>query len=179
MLALSPAFDAARDDPIAVDLDRPRTNRKRSSSPARHGICTKPGMTEKTSTYKDPAWWTQDHSSAWERAKAALSRDWEQTKADVSDSGRELNQDVTNTVKQAAGKEPIPPANVANPGSWSEAEPGLRYGYGARAYHGGGEWNDKLETDLGRDWEASNGAGTWDRVKATVRRGWEAARRSL
>lgn len=136
-------------------------------------------MTEKASTYKDPSWWTKDHSSAWERAKAALSRDWEQTKADVSDNGRELNQDAGDTLKQAAGKEPIPAANVPNPGSWSEAEPGLRFGYGARAYHGGGDWNDKLESDLGRDWEASNGSGTWDKVKATVRRGWDAARRSL
>jgi hypothetical protein len=137
-------------------------------------------MTDRTTrTYKDPTWWTPDHSSAWERAKAALSRDWEQTKADVSDSGRELNQDVGDTLKQAAGQEPIPPSGVPNRPSWNDAEPALRYGYGARVYHGGGDWSEKLEGELSRDWESSNGSGTWEKVKAAVQRGWDAARRSL
>ncbi len=137
-------------------------------------------MSERTlSTHKDPSWWTPDHSSAWERAKAALSRDWEQTKADVSDSGHELNQDAGDTLKQAAGKAPIPPGDVPNSGSWSEAEPSLRFGYGAHSYRGGGDWNDELESDLSRDWESDNGSGTWSKVKATVRRGWDAARRRI
>jgi hypothetical protein len=136
-------------------------------------------MTDNTNrAFKDPSWWTADHSSAWERAKAALARDWEQTKADVSDGGRELNQDAGDTLKQAAGKAPIPAAHVPNP-SWSEAEPALRYGYGARVYHGGGEWSDRLEGELSRDWESSNGSGTWEKVKAAVQRGWDSARRSL
>jgi hypothetical protein len=136
-------------------------------------------MTDKMSTHRDPTWWTRDHSSAWERAKAALARDWEQTKADLTDSGQELDQDVGDTLKQAAGKEPIPPAGVPNSAAWADAEPGLRYGYGARVYHGGGEWSEKLEGELSRDWETSNGSGTWEKVKSTVRRGWDAARRSM
>ena len=48
--------------------------------------------------------------------KEALRRDWEQTKHDFSKSkGRELHQGVGDTVKQAAGKEPIPPVDRPNP----------------------------------------------------------------
>jgi hypothetical protein len=47
------------------------------------------------------------------KASEALKRDWEQTKHDFNkDAGRELNQDVGDTLGQAAGKKPIPPRNV-------------------------------------------------------------------
>lgn len=71
-------------------------------------------------TFKDrrsPAWWQPQHESGWDRVKAALHRDWEQTKADFSGEkrGADLNQHVGDTVRQALGKEPIPPENVPNP----------------------------------------------------------------
>lgn len=49
--------------------------------------------------------------------KKALERDLEQTKHDLSfgKAGKDLDQDVDDTVKQAAGKEPVPPRNVPNP----------------------------------------------------------------
>ena len=48
--------------------------------------------------------------------KEALKRDWEQTKHDFSkNKGHELHQDVGDTVKQAAGREPVPPPNRPNP----------------------------------------------------------------
>lgn len=60
-----------------------------------------------------PQWWTDKHTSTWDRVKAALRRDWEQTKADFSsDSGADLNQEIGDTVKQSVGKEPIPPLSV-------------------------------------------------------------------
>ena len=60
-----------------------------------------------------PAWWTEAHTSDWDRVKAALKRDWEQTKADFSlASGENLNQTVADTVMQAAGAEPLPPSGV-------------------------------------------------------------------
>jgi hypothetical protein len=52
-----------------------------------------------------------------EKSKAgeALHRDWEQTKHDLSKKkGEELNQNVADTLKQAAGKEYIPPEGVPN-----------------------------------------------------------------
>jgi hypothetical protein len=46
----------------------------------------------------------------------ALERDWEQTKHDIKkDTGKDLNQGVGDTIKQGAGREPIPPPNVPNP----------------------------------------------------------------
>ncbi len=69
--------------------------------------------TAATPSYRNPAWWTDKHTSAWERVKEAFRRDWEQTKADFSStSGRDLNQNVGDTVKQAVGSAPIPPPDV-------------------------------------------------------------------
>ena len=50
-----------------------------------------------------------------EDAKEALQRDWEQTKHDLPGlEGKDLDQDVDDTVKQAAGNEEPPPADVPN-----------------------------------------------------------------
>ncbi len=60
-------------------------------------------------------------TSRGERMKArmseALKRDVEQTKHDLTGGkkGEDLDQDVHETVKQAAGKQPIPPRHVPNP----------------------------------------------------------------
>lgn len=57
-----------------------------------------------------PAWWNDQHTSDWDRVKAALRRDWEQTKADFSiGDAVDLNQNAVDTVKQAVGKAPVPP----------------------------------------------------------------------
>src|SRR5947207_3034679 len=103
-------------------------------------------------TMRDPKWWSEKHGTAWERVKEALRRDWEQTKADVSSKGEELDQDVGDTVKQAAGKEYIPPAGVANPpdmkdmkkaakkADWTEVEDSYRYGVGAHEQYPDAKW---------------------------------------
>lgn len=60
-----------------------------------------------------PRWWTQDHTSAWEKVKQAFRRDWEQTKADFSaDAGRKLNQNAADTIEQAVGAQPVLPLDV-------------------------------------------------------------------
>jgi hypothetical protein len=128
-------------------------------------------MTTQAHEHKNPAWWTQDHESGWERAKVALKRDWEQTKADVSDGGQELDRDAGDTVKQAVGKQAIPPAGVPNI-DWGSNEPAVRYGYGARQYYRETEWNDQLESKLRTDYETHE-PGAWEKVKHAVRRGWE------
>lgn len=57
-----------------------------------------------------PQWWTETHTSTWDRVKEALRRDWEQTKSDLSSSDAlDLNQSIGDTVKQAAGAQPLPP----------------------------------------------------------------------
>ena len=130
-------------------------------------------------SYKRPSWWNENHSSGWERTKEALRRDWEQTKADVTEGGTELNQDVGDTVKQAAGKQAIPPANRPNPPDrWDDVEPAVRYGYGARQHFAKDEWNDELEKRLQKDWDSTGSASSWERVKSAVRRGWDSVKRA-
>ena len=131
-----------------------------------------------STTRRDPSWWTNETTSGWERAKEALRRDWEQTKADFSNKGQELNQDAGDTVKQALGKEAIPPRGVPND-DWSSVEPGLRYGYGASTHHGDSDWDDKLEGKLREEWNDLKTGRTWDEVKGSVRRGYESARRKV
>ncbi|MDB4930701.1 MAG: hypothetical protein JWM10_3185 [Myxococcaceae bacterium] len=60
-----------------------------------------------------PQWWTDKHTSTWDRVKEALRRDWEQTRADFSaDDAVDLNQNAADTVKQAVGAQPLPPPTV-------------------------------------------------------------------
>ena len=142
-----------------------------------------------------PGWWKTDrHESAWTRVKDAMHRDWEQTKADLGGRGPDLDQDVDDTVKQAAGKDVIPPDGRPNaPGGtpkassdakttrrpWTDVEPSLRYGVGAREQYGKDHpaWDDKLESTLKSDWEsfADKASAKWDDVKRDVRQGYERA----
>lgn len=126
---------------------------------------------------KNPAWWNDEHEGTWDRIKSALKRDWEQTKADVSSRGHDLDQSVGDTVKQMAGKQPIPPGNVPNPPdadeTWDDVEPEYRYGAGARAEHGKtGSW-DQVQAKMSEEWNDLKSGRTWDEVKARVRRGWD------
>ncbi len=134
-----------------------------------------------------PKWWTEKHSGTWDNVKDALKRDWEQTKKDLHLGGRELGQDVGDTVKQATGKEPIPPSNASGTRtgtdfSWDDAEQPLMYGVGARHQYGTqhAAWNDNLESTLRNDWESDQPSGgakrKWDEVKAVVRHGYDRAR---
>jgi hypothetical protein len=130
-----------------------------------------------------PSWWNENHEGTWDRIKSALKRDWEQTKADVSSKGHELNQGVGDTVKQAAGKESIPPGNLPNPSTkaskdaetWEDVEPSYRYGVGARAEHGStsASWDDRVESKLREEWSQLKSGQTWDEVKGSVRHAWD------
>ncbi len=132
----------------------------------------------------NPKWWNQEHDGVWDRVKAALKRDWEQTKADVSKHGTELDQNVGDTVKQAAGTQPIPPANTPNPkdvddADWKRIEPDYRYGAGAAQQHGKGisSWDDRIESKLKEEWGDLKSGRTWDEAKAAVRGGWDRAKK--
>ncbi|CAN5693535.1 hypothetical protein BH09MYX1_BH09MYX1_59640 [soil metagenome] len=139
-----------------------------------------------------PTWWTSaNHDSAWERAKEALKRDWTQTKRDFDmKGGRDLDQDVDDTLKQAAGTDVVPPANVANvPGGtpqptpeksdkkhtharpWEDVEAPMRYGVGARAEYKK-PWTE-MEHTLRGEWEQFSVGETWEDVKHEVRRGYD------
>jgi hypothetical protein len=128
-----------------------------------------------------PAWWNEGHATAWDRVREAMRRDWEQTKQDLKmKGGHELNQNVGDTVKQAAGKEAIPNINNANPpkiiGDWNDIELPTEYGFAARAHykdHTG--WNNDLELTLKSEWSAASDktGRAWDDVRDHVRRGYE------
>jgi len=146
----------------------------------------------------NPSWWNDKHASAWDRVKDAFARDWDQTKHDFSKkSGRELDQNVGDTVKQAAGKEPIPAKSMPNAKptkdkgkdkdkvqgmdaatvDYGDIEPALRYGYGASSqYASYKDWDPKLEAQLRGDWDNLEHERSWDEVKQHVRSGWNRAR---
>jgi len=115
------------------------------------------------------SWWSKDHDSAWDKVKDAFQRDWDQTKHDVGADKPDLNQDVSDTVKQAAGKQSIPPSTVPN---FEQQEPAFRFGYGAHRQYGSKypKWDDDLERVLVNDWPKDN---SWSRHSSAVRRGYE------
>ena len=130
----------------------------------------------------NPKWWTDEHTGAWDRIKTALKRDWEQTKANNSRGkhGVDMDQDAGDTLKQMAGKEPVPPVGAPAQDDWDSIEPGIRYGHGARTqYRDHADWDDRLEGKLREEWNDLKSGRTWDEAKAHVRRGWDSAKRSV
>jgi hypothetical protein len=128
-----------------------------------------------TST-KNPAWWGKDYDSAWDRVKEAFRRDWVQTKSDFGGkTGRELNQDVDDTVKQAVGKDPVPPAGVPNvDDEFGIHEPAFRYGFGSRSYYRDHKsWDDTLDTKLRGEWDNLGTGRRYDEARPFIRRGWD------
>jgi hypothetical protein len=128
----------------------------------------------KNKTISNPKWWSQSHESAWDRVKAAFRRDWDQTKHDFGGDEPDTDQDVNDTIAQAAGKEEIPPRGVP---TYEEAERAYRLGYGARAQYGKrySSWNDDLENELRRDWGDMDEETRedWPRYRSAVRQAWE------
>jgi hypothetical protein len=129
-----------------------------------------------------PSWWSNEvHGSAWERAREALRRDWSQTKHDLHLGGHEMNQDVKNTLNQAAAREHLPTINEANPpkviGLWTDAEVPYRYGHAARQYFGARypEWTPELEGHLKNEWMTAADAANhdWESARRFVRKGYE------
>jgi hypothetical protein len=120
---------------------------------------------------RNPKWWNDTHESAWNRIKAAFKRDWDQTKHDVGGRQPDTDQNVDDTVKQAAGKQPIPPRGQP---TYQEAEDAYRFGFGARSQYGQRyrQWDDRLENQLKEDWSTTYDDREWKRFRDVVRRGW-------
>jgi hypothetical protein len=120
---------------------------------------------------KNPWWWNKEHDSAWNRVKAAFKRDWDQTKHDFGGREPDTDQDVDDTVKQAAGKQPIPPRGQP---TYEETEDGYRFGYGARLQYGNqyAQWDERLERQLEQDWGATHDDKKWNYYRNSVRHGW-------
>lgn len=108
-----------------------------------------------------PKWYTDDHDNAWSRVKQAFRNDWEQTKHDFgSKNARDLNQDVDDTVKQAAGAED----------GFETHEPAFRFGHAAQRNYKSQypKWNDDLDNRLRQDYGSS-----YDRDRNYIRHAYE------
>ncbi|HEY6138788.1 MAG TPA: hypothetical protein VI670_13595 [Thermoanaerobaculia bacterium] len=108
-----------------------------------------------------PTWFNEEHDNAWNRVKAAFANDWEQTKRDFgSKNARELNQDVDDTVKQAAG----------SPDGFENHEQAFRFGYAAQRQYRTQfpKWNNDLEMKLRKDYGTD-----FDRDRAFIRHAYE------
>ena len=121
---------------------------------------------------RNPKWWNQEQDSAWDRVKAAFKRDWDQTKHDFGGDEPDTDQDVDNTVKQASGKQPIPPRRQP---TYEEVEDAYRFGYGARSHYSKQytSWNDQLESQLQTDWRDTYTGRDWQQYRESIRRGWD------
>ena len=121
--------------------------------------------------YNNPTWWTPENDSAWDRTKAAFKRDWDQTKHDLGGKKPDTDQQVSDTVKQAAGKEIIPPRGTL---AYDKAEPAYRFGFGARSHYGKkySKWDAKLETELKSDWHTTNPDRKWADDRQYIHDAW-------
>jgi hypothetical protein len=102
-------------------------------------------MASKSSYYSD------NELSTWDRVKKAFANDWEQTKADFgSDEARDMDQDVDDTVKQAAGSDD----------AFENREQAFRFGYTANQRYSKDypEWNDELDMRLKKEYEGDYAA---------------------
>jgi hypothetical protein len=133
-----------------------------------------------------PTWHKPEHAMQWDRVKEAVRRDWQQTKHDLHVGGHQLGQSAGDTIKQASGREDIPPSNDANPqnvaselrGEWEMVAHSVEYGCAARHQFGSThpEWDDVLDHNLRVEWESAPAeekmSGLWVDVKPHVRHGY-------
>jgi hypothetical protein len=94
---------------------------------------------------KQADWYTDERMGTRDRVKAAFANDWEQTKHDFgSKSARDLDQDVDDTLKQAAGRKD----------AFENREQAFRFGYAAQSQYRDQypEWNDDLDRRLRSDY---------------------------
>jgi hypothetical protein len=125
-------------------------------------------------TTQNPGWWNSETESDWDRVKEAMKRDWVQTQHDLGADQPDLNQKIGNTLRQAGGKEAVPPAGEPN---YDDSELAYRFGYGAHVHFGDDypDWDEDLEEFLQEEWEQlpSHQRRTWMEDRAAIRYGWE------
>jgi hypothetical protein len=121
---------------------------------------------------RNPKWWNEQNESAWERVKAAFKRDWDQTMHDAGSHQPDTHPHVGDTMKQAVGKEAIPPRGMP---TYEEIEDAYRFGFGARYQYDSQYpvWDMRLEAQLEQDWRETYGDRHWGRYREFVRHAWD------
>ncbi|MGE0491345.1 MAG: hypothetical protein AB7S38_19200 [Vulcanimicrobiota bacterium] len=98
----------------------------------------------------------------WDKVREGFRRDWEQTRNDFgSDRARDLDQDVSDTMRQAFGNEPIP-----KDATFERYEPAFRYGHEARSRYNE-DWTPAIGNRLERDYQ-----GDWQTDRSYVKYGY-------
>lgn len=106
-------------------------------------------------------YYTDEEMSTWERVKKAFANDWEQTKADFgSDTARDMNQDVDDTIKQAAGADD----------AFENHEQAFRFGHAAHLHYRDkySRWTPELDQQLRSDYK-----GNYDADQRYIRHAYE------
>lgn len=130
-----------------------------------------------------PAWWTEEHTAAWERDRARIrttllpiptpklpGADWiEPFRGALSASVLRLAE--SETARSTAGAAPTTE-------DWRLLEPAMRFGHGAFGhFHSEGTTFEQVEPRLAADWTATGDQRSWREVRDQVRQGWDWARR--
>jgi hypothetical protein len=114
--------------------------------------------------FRQPRWWTDAHNSAWDHVREAFRTKWEQ-----------------NRVAEPA----------AEARDWEEAEPAIRFGFGARRrvsqpaeaqeapQASQSDWDPETEALLEQEWDSMHHPSDdgfmprlWHDVRQFVHRGW-------
>ncbi len=125
-----------------------------------------------------------DVRQGWENAKAKSKLSWEQAKDAVRDAFD--RSDRTYRTYEATDnyyRDQHRNADYYKPDYDYDTDyrPAYRYGTYARGAHAGREWDDALESDLGRGWDKAKGESRmgWDEAKHAVRDAWHGVERAL
>ena len=115
--------------------------------------------------------------NAWEDFKDAVRRGWE----DVRDA---LDMEDDYLEQEPFYRSHYEERYRSGLRDYTWYEPAYRYGYISamdERYDNYPAWDDRLESDIRRQWEASEYAAesTWDEIKDAVRRGWDSVRNAL
>lgn len=130
-----------------------------------------------------------DARRGWERTENAAGRAWDDLK-DAIRRGWEEVRDALDIETDYADREPSYMEHYETTyrgrttHNYDYYEPAYRFGYIAgldERYDGSGMWDPTTESDLRREWEASEYAAesTWDDIKDALRRGWESVREAF
>lgn len=143
-----------------------------------------------------------DQYDTWDELEADARRGWEQTESaagrawdDFKDAIRRGWEDVRDAMDMEAEYAEYEPTfrehyeltyhhNNGAGRAFDWYEPAYRYGYISgldERYDNYETWDDQLEADVRRDWDASEFAAqsAWDDIKDAVRRGWESVREAF
>lgn len=120
----------------------------------------------KTAPHTDwPAWWSNENTTAWERAKEGMRRDWQQTKQAFD------KENGQGKGRKSVGAIPVEPED------FEACEPALRYGYAASLHYDTViVWDDALEAKLRAEWMEQKPPRTWNEAKGDVKHAWASAR---